>query len=250
MQIQTSRELSGDEKLDVEVKLMNLQPVGFANSLHIVEEKYVVDGKSYSLLIPLNGDEVIIRENSFIDIASNWTKKDDSTMAILSNSVKDLLDGYAQTERYFEAPINENVDFSKLPNSVFLAGGISNCNDWQAKAALQILNDTDWVVFNPRRYDFDINDPLQSEIQIKWEHLFLKNATQLIFWFPNTSVCPITLFEYGKWLGKKQIHLGCEPGYIRQFDLELQTSLEIGVNLNVSTSIDDLVNSFLTSIHK
>jgi hypothetical protein len=115
------------------------------------------------------------------------------------------------------------------------------------------LQHSNFQIFNPRRaVDFDFTDTTNSTIQIVWEHYYLNTADILVFWFPNTSVCPITLFEYGKWLGKKPIYLGIEDGYSREHDLYIQTLLETGITPYIYRSIDDIVvdicNSDLTKV--
>jgi hypothetical protein len=89
----------------------------------------------------------------------------------------------------------------------------------------------DCVVYNPRRASFDINDPKQSEIQIRWEHKYLNLANIVIFYFSSETMCPITLFELGSRLMSntynthQSIYIYCEPEYQRKFDVEFQTKL-------------------------
>ena len=116
-------------------------------------------------------------------------------------------------------------------HTVFLAGGISNCSDWQSEA-IEYLNNSKYtnnvILFNPRRKSFDINNPEDSIIQIAWEHKYLQLAKHIIFWFTEETLCPITLFEYGKALVtskycKKYIYIGTHPEYQRRLDLVEQT---------------------------
>ncbi len=110
-------------------------------------------------------------------------------------------------------------------HSVFLAGGISNCPNWQAQL-LEKLRDTDWLVFNPRREDFDLNDPQMAEAQIEWEYRYLALAGAIAFWFPPQTLCPITLYELGKWsMTDKPLLIGVDPAYARRFDVITQTRL-------------------------
>ena len=162
-------------------------------------------------------------------------------MEIVDSIVKNELQQFATAGRYIEAPSGLNL-LHDPAKSIFLGGGISNCVDWQSFAALSLLKSTNLRVINPRRFEYDNNDSTQAEVQITWEHMFLKSATELIFWFPSTSICPITLFEYGKWLGKKKIYIGCDPGYARKLDLEIQTKLELG-SVHIYISICDLITA-------
>lgn len=114
---------------------------------------------------------------------------------------------------------------------VFLAGGITNCPPWQPELIklLEQYNATNLVLFNPRRDNFDITNNSISAEQIDWEHLMLKKADLVSFWFSQgPSVQPITLYEYGKYSTKNKhnVVVGCHPDYLRSFDLEYQSSLE------------------------
>jgi len=111
--------------------------------------------------------------------------------------------------------------------SVFIAGGISNCSNWQ-QDMIKLLEHADLTVVNPRRESFDITDPAASEFQIKWEHSHLDKVDAILFWFPPETLCPITLYELGARSmarHKKPIFIGIHPDYKRKFDVEMQTSL-------------------------
>jgi hypothetical protein len=109
--------------------------------------------------------------------------------------------------------------------SLFLAGGISNCPDWQSALAAQ-LEDTAWVLLNPRRADFDAANTRLAEEQIVWEHQHLRLATALAFWFPSQTLCPITLYELGAWsMTDKPLFVGTHPDYKRRLDVQVQTRL-------------------------
>lgn len=123
--------------------------------------------------------------------------------------------------KYVEAPI---IDREPAP-SVFLAGGISGCPDWQ-KEFVDKIRDTDLTVYNPRRANFPMGDKEEGRKQIKWEAEYLDEAWCIIFWFPMETICPIVLFELGSWsMTDKPICVGIHPDYSRRFDVE--TQLEI-----------------------
>jgi hypothetical protein len=124
--------------------------------------------------------------------------------------------------------------------SLFLAGGISGCPDWQREVA-QHLAHTDLVILNPRRANFPMDSPDAAVEQIKWEFDHLLKATLILFWFPQETLCPITLFEYGKWLSRhKPLFVGCHPEYKRLIDVQTQTRLERPLQ-TIHTSLDTLV---------
>lgn len=139
---------------------------------------------------------------------------------------------------------------------LFLGGGISNCPDWQ-KFVFNYLNSYSgfekFVILNPRRKNFPINNPLASISQIKWEFEHLKLSTMVMFWFPCETLCPITLFEYGKHLiGNKKLFVGCHEKYGRKIDLEVQTYLEqphLLIRNYLEEMCDDVLN-YLRSINR
>lgn len=125
--------------------------------------------------------------------------------------------------RYIEAPDWDHGD--SLYPSVFLAGGITGCPDWQSDMMLY-LNETKLTLYNPRRKDFPIGDPKAAREQILWEHMMLRSADCILFWFPEESLCPIALYELGAWTPqKKTLFIGCHPGYSRAQDVVIQTDL-------------------------
>lgn len=111
---------------------------------------------------------------------------------------------------------------------LFLAGGITNCPDWQAEVK-NAFHAHYWipelVILNPRRDNFKVGDD-ESTTQIMWEHKAMNMADGIIFWFPKETLCPITLFEYGKWLNTdKKLFVGTDPLYQRNLDIQVQTKL-------------------------
>ncbi len=114
---------------------------------------------------------------------------------------------------------------STTGRSLFLAGGITGCLDWQALVCKQ-LADTDLVLLNPRRAAFPIHDPAAAEQQIIWEYRHLRRATAVLFWFPAETLCPITLYELGAWsMTTKPIFVGVHPAYQRRQDVAIQSRL-------------------------
>lgn len=110
---------------------------------------------------------------------------------------------------------------------VFMAGGITGCDNWQ-KYVIEKLDNfkSNVVLLNPRRANFDTTDPTYAEEQIKWEFHYLKVAKTVMFWFPEGGLCSITLFELGWILGLgKKFEVGCHPKYVRAFDVNIQVRL-------------------------
>lgn len=133
--------------------------------------------------------------------------------------------------------------------SVFIAGGISNCPDWQSTLA-HSLDTQLYDVVNPRRNTgFDRTGNTAGE-QIAWEHSALAKVDSCVFWFPCETLCPITLFELGKLLvraSQKSVRLvvGWHPDYQRAFDLQVQIALEhipLSHMMHAAPGWDEFVN--------
>jgi hypothetical protein len=128
--------------------------------------------------------------------------------------------------------------------SIFLAGGISNCPDWQETTAQRIANSVDdCIVYNPRRDDFDMSAYEEiSRQQITWEYHALRMSSVNLFWFPAETLCPITLFEYGSAIERLPdgaVMCGTHPDYERRFDLVEQTRLRNG--MPIFNDLDQLI---------
>lgn len=129
---------------------------------------------------------------------------------------------------------------------VFLGGGISDCPDWQSYFINESKKlEADFIFFNPRRADFNMKDPEQTKLQIAWEHEHLELAGIQVFWFPKETLCPITLFELGKYCrSDKHLIVGCHPDYKRREDVIEQLKL-VRPDLVVYSSL----NSMVTELH-
>lgn len=127
------------------------------------------------------------------------------------------------TVKYIEALAN----YERRPGekSVFLAGGITGCPNWQQEM-VTLLGDSELTLLNPRREHFPIGDPQAALQQIMWEYTHLRKADGILFWFPPETICPIVLYELGAWsMMKKPIFIGVHPDYQRRRDVTIQTFL-------------------------
>lgn len=124
--------------------------------------------------------------------------------------------------RSIEAP--QRYEPQPGDTSVFLAGGIRGCHNWQQEM-VRLLRESDLVVLNPRRTTFP-DEPAAAAAQIQWEHEHLRKANAIIFWFPHETLCPITLYELGAWsMTSKPLFVGVHPNYQRKLDVEIQSAL-------------------------
>lgn len=126
--------------------------------------------------------------------------------------------------RYIEAPEEWHPGVREHP-AVFLAGGITGCPDWQSQIVALLANHG-VTLLNPRRVDFPIGQPDASREQIAWEHLHLRRADAIVFWFCAAQIQPIALYELGAWsMTSKPMAVGIERGYERELDVRIQTEL-------------------------
>lgn len=130
--------------------------------------------------------------------------------------------------------------------TVFLAGGISGCRDWQQEVINNLFrmideDDSQVVVYNPRQKDFNIDDPDATEDQITWEFQYLNKVDIFSMYFVGgDQVQPICLYELGRYtdrLIREQV-ISIEKDYIRERDVVVQVSLAtrgiVPVNLNAT----------------
>ena len=131
--------------------------------------------------------------------------------------------------QYIEAP--NSVYLSSLLNSksVFLGGSITGAWDWQKEVAGKLL--PKFNVINPRRTNYVWSEQ-EERNQINWEFQYLKGCDIILFYFSHETLAPITLFEYGKFLGRLQnnywqkAYVCIHPEYKRRNDVIIQTELE------------------------
>lgn len=144
-----------------------------------------------------------------------------------------------------QCPERQDSPSSSRRVKVFLAGGITNCPDWQ-KDVINALKDVDVILFNPRRDQFDMTAPESvSRQQIEWEYDKLKLSDIIFFWFPKESICPIALLELGRCIGGSPLNalvIGTHQKYPRRFDVVEQTRLANRGSIydTLDTSIDEL----------
>ena len=134
---------------------------------------------------------------------------------------------------------------------VFLAGGITNCENWQ-QAVIKELQDklnTDYlVIFNPRRENFPIDDPSAASKQIEWEFQWLDHTDIFSMYFAGgISDQPICMYELGRNILRMQMRfptdwqnrivISCEPNYNRRNDVYIQTQLATNSKVLINSDI-------------
>lgn len=140
----------------------------------------------------------------------------------------------------------ENLESPNEHPSLFLAGGITGCPDWQQEL-VQLLDDTELILLNPRRAHFPMDDPTAAIQQIAWEHRHLRLADAISFWFCAETIQPITLYELGAWsMTDKPLFVGVHPEYARRQDVVIQTQL-VRPDVKIVYSLPDLATQIKQS---
>lgn len=125
---------------------------------------------------------------------------------------------------------------------LFLGGGITNCPDWQAEIG-GMLSSYPGVALNPRR-SRDFTGDIAVE-QIQWEYQALRSVDTVLFWFPEETLCPITLLELGVFTQRPQTNLvvGTHPNYARRLDVITQLELA-RPEVEVQDTLEGLVSEY------
>jgi hypothetical protein len=111
--------------------------------------------------------------------------------------------------------------------SVFLGGSIEmdTAEKWQNRLKSD-LSETDVVLLNPRRDDWDNSivqrayDPAFSE-QVNWELDAIDYADLIVFYFDPNTKSPITLMELGLFANSGKVIVCCPDGFWRKGNVEI-----------------------------
>lgn len=139
--------------------------------------------------------------------------------------------------------------------SLFLAGGITNCSNWQNEIInnlkITLLDDTNdnLIVYNPRRVNFPIHQSSAAEEQIRWEFNKLNQMDIFSMYFcDGESDQPICMYELGRYISQMQLRfptdwnrriiISVEDGYRRINDVLIQTKLACGYRIRINTQED------------
>lgn len=136
--------------------------------------------------------------------------------------------------------------------SVFLAGGITNCPNWQNEVIkdLNVDNLSHLIVFNPRRKNFPIEDKSAAYAQIEWEYKMLEKCDIFSMYFSSgESDQPICMYELGRNILRMQMRfpfdwedriiISVEDGYRRKQDVLIQTELATNNKIFVNTQVSE-----------
>ena len=112
--------------------------------------------------------------------------------------------------------------------SVFLAGGVQNCEEWQTQLT-DLIDTSLYDVVNPRGQNSRLE--VNPREHMLWEHRALDQSDSAIFWFPKGTVCATALLELGRMLERASRHsvrlvIGWHPKYSRAVDIETLIAIE------------------------
>ena len=164
----------------------------------------------------------------------------------------------------------ENYNLNQLEIPCFLAGGITNCSEWQ-KDVIKGLNEklngdlqsNCLILFNPRRENFPINDPNASLDQIKWEYNWLEKCQIFSMYFDGTAKSdqPICFYELGRNIERMKQKfpkswqlrtvISVDSNFKRYNDVIIQSKLATNneIKVNVSNSYDELIQYHVNNIY-
>jgi len=152
-------------------------------------------------------------------------------------------------EFYCESPKVPNYNSGVF--TIYLAGGIKDCTNWQKEAIELLLKNkfirkNNIVILNPRRETFDENKEFILEQQYLWEREHINRSSIVLFWFPKETHCPIALFDLGHCMRKnKKIFIGCDKEYKKRKDLILRS-----LPNKVCSSLETLIENALEYIYR
>ena len=113
--------------------------------------------------------------------------------------------------------------------TVFLAGSIEmgTAENWQNKVE-KLLEDTDWIILNPRRDDWDSSWEQSIENrefyeQVNWELRGLEMSDMAIMYFAPGTKSPISLLEFGLLAGSEpgKLLVVCPEGFWRKGNVDI-----------------------------
>jgi len=130
--------------------------------------------------------------------------------------------------------------------SVFLAGSIEMglAENWQSRVE-KGLADTDAVIFNPRRDDWDFSwvqskDNPKFKEQVDWELSALEMATVIAMYFDPKTKSPISLLELGLFGRTCPVMIVCCPeGYWRKGNVDIVCER---YSIMQAKSLDEMIN--------
>jgi len=132
-----------------------------------------------------------------------------------------------QKEIKAPSPFLSHWKIAPRPRYLFLAGSIEMgvAENWQDKV-VRLLKDTDWIILNPRRDDWDSSwvqskNNNQFRQQVEWELDGQEMADKILLYFDPKTKSPITLLELGLFGKTKKMIVVCPDGFWRKGNVDI-----------------------------
>jgi hypothetical protein len=126
--------------------------------------------------------------------------------------------------KIYKAP--EEIPLQNDVKTIFLAGSIEmdKAVNWQ-KHCEELLED-DYVIFNPRRNEWDSSWSQTIENnnfteQVNWELNALEKADIIIMYFANNTMSPISLLEFGLYAQSNKMKVVVEENFWRKGNIDI-----------------------------
>ncbi len=137
---------------------------------------------------------------------------------------------------------------------VFLAGSIEMgaAENWQDRLTA-LLKETELVVLNPRRDDWDSSweqkiENEQFREQVEWELQNIEGAEKVVIYFDPNTKAPITLLELGLVAGYKEasdVFVVCPEGFYRKGNVDIVCDR---YGIEQFESIEDLAKHLIENV--
>ncbi|MET3028454.1 nucleoside 2-deoxyribosyltransferase domain-containing protein [Flavobacterium sp. UW10123] len=127
-------------------------------------------------------------------------------------------------KKIYKAP--EEIPLQIDLKTIFLAGSIEmdKAVDWQKKCE-ELLQDQ-FVVFNPRRNEWDSSwsqtiENIHFKEQVSWELNALEKADIIIMYFAENTMSPISLLEFGLYAQSNKMKVVVEENFWRKGNIDI-----------------------------
>ncbi|MCV2486792.1 nucleoside 2-deoxyribosyltransferase domain-containing protein [Flavobacterium sp. SH_e] len=127
-------------------------------------------------------------------------------------------------KKIYKAP--EAIPLKIDLKTIFLAGSIEmdKAVDWQKKCE-ELLQDQ-YVVFNPRRNEWDSSwsqtiENIHFKEQVNWELDALEKADIVIMYFAENTMSPISLLEFGLYAQSNKMKVVVEENFWRKGNIDI-----------------------------
>ena len=102
---------------------------------------------------------------------------------------------------------------------------MDKADNWQ-KLAVEMLKDTDWIILNPRRLNWDATwkqtkDDPQFRQQVEWELNAQEIADKILMYLDPETNSPISLMELGIFEGTHKMIVVCPEGFWRKGNVDI-----------------------------